>query len=43
MSRHAVIAAFYLDLEQLEEDIQLTGARLLKRFRYLNDRAMMLG
>ena len=42
MPHHAMIASFYLDLEQLQEHIQLTGARLLKRFSHLKDRAMML-
>ena len=43
MPDDAVLAAFYLRLEQPEQDIQLTAAGLLKRFGDLEDRAVMLG
>jgi hypothetical protein len=43
MPNQAVIAVFDLGPEQLEAEIQLTGASLLERFGDLEDRVAMLG
>jgi hypothetical protein len=42
MPDDAVIAAFEIHLEQREENLQRTGAGLLKRLSDLEDRAVML-
>jgi hypothetical protein len=42
LPRHPVVAALDVRPEQLEKNVQLTGAGLLKGLSNLKDRAMML-